>query len=179
MFVTEEDRARADWPLMRDGGVALYWRPAIFDAAKAELAALGYKLVEVSCRSMSKLCEDFSAGVGWRDVFGAWASWEGNLNQLDDLLYSWPDDWPGDRAICLSAFHTIVELEPDWSRGFVGALARGSWSQAIQGQRLITLIHTDDADFAWDGLGGVSTSWNWREWFTANRLPGSEPKGAG
>jgi hypothetical protein len=167
VFETEKDRERADWALLHNGPITLFWREGYFAKAKDDLTALGYLLIEASCRSAEHLQVEISAGLRWFDQFG-YAPWNGSLDPLYDAFFGLPPSL-GDVAICLEHFHEMVDREPSYAAGLLDVLASGSWQQLLRGRRFIVLVQTDDAKFHSEPLGGMRANWSEAEWLNEHR----------
>ncbi len=167
LFETEADRNRADWPFLQDGPINLFWSDSHFAAAKDDLTALGYLLIEASCQTDEHLHVEISAGLRWSDQFG-YAPWTGNLDALHDAFFGLPSSL-GDLAICLEHFHEMVARDPTHAVGLLDVLAGGSWQHLLRGRRLIVLVQTNDAKFQTERLGGTPANWNDAEFLNWNR----------
>jgi len=167
VFRTEEDRGRADWELLAEGAINLYWRDELFEATKGDLRALGYRLIEVTCITPEQFRQAVSDALRWEAQFG-YEPWTGNLNALNDALCGFPFDGD-DVAICLRDFHVIAGQEPPFAHGLLDSIERNSRYHLLQGRRLLALVQTNDAKFHCEGLGAASARWNPAEWANASR----------
>jgi len=168
LFRTPEDRERADWPLLEFGAVTLFWRGALFDATKAQLGGLGYRLIEIDCRTAEQVVQEVSDGLSWAEQFG-YEPWTGNLNALDDAFHTFPFGSDDDVAICVRGFHVLVHQDERLARGLLDAIERWSRHHLLSGRRLLAVIQTNDAEFYCEGLGAGRANWNNAEWFNASR----------
>ncbi|WP_337185549.1 hypothetical protein [Phenylobacterium sp.] len=171
MFGADDALARADWPFLKDGPVTLFWRPALFDAAKADLRALGYLLPEITCRSEEQFILALSEALGWKALFG-YEPWTGNLNALDDAFWSWGFGEARDVALCLGDFHVLArEGRGEFAGCLLDIIARAHRRYLLRGRRLLALVQTNDATYSCDGLGATDAHWNDREWLNVRRGP--------
>lgn len=164
MFRTAGDFDRADWELLRHGAITLFWREERFEASKAELGALGYRLLEIACVTPSQFRRAVSEALGWGD-----GAWDGNLNALNDGFAAFPFGDCPDVAICLRDFHVIAGEEPAFAHGVLDIIEDWSRNHLLTGRRLLALVQTNDVNFRCEGLGGRSASWNAAEWLNAAR----------
>lgn len=168
MFRSEGDEDRADYRLLQYGAVTLFWRAALFEAAKADLRALDYHLIEIACAGVEPFVQALGEGLRWRDQFG-YEPWSGNLNALNDGLRDPPVGAEGGLAICLGDFHTIAREDAGFAQGVLDVIEYNSRDHLLRGRRLMALVQTADAGFHADGLGARAAWWNPAEWLNANR----------
>lgn len=168
VFRTEEERRRADFDLLRDAVVSLYWRGETFEDAKRDLRALDYRLFDIPAEDRDGLIAELSAALRWQDLFG-YEPWSGNLDALADAFYA--VDFPAGEqvAFCIKGFHSLVLRDSRFALGLLDVISRGARTQLLHGRRVLALVQTDDAEFNTDDLGGMPARWNDREWFNADR----------
>jgi hypothetical protein len=168
MFRTEEDRERADWPLLSNGPITLFWRAELFDAAKCDLQALGYDLIEANGDDERTFQRAMSDGLLWQTQF-SYEPWSGNLNALADSFVALPDEVGDLIAICISRFDLFAARSPGAATGVLDVLAEGARRLLLEGRRLAVLVQTDDPRFFSEGLGAVRANWNLDEWLDHRR----------
>jgi hypothetical protein len=168
MFINETDFQRADWPLISEGAVTLFWRTAVLNDVKDELRRLHYRVVEVSCATVDEFISDLSAGLNWMEQFG-YAPWTGNLNALNDGLRD-PSFGPANcLALCFEGFHRIDAEDRDLAQAVLDLIESQSRNHLLLGRRLLALVQTDQASFFTPELGGRKARWNGREWLNSAR----------
>jgi hypothetical protein len=168
MFTNDEDKLRADWELLAGGAVTLFWRKTLFDAAKAAIRSLDYRLVEVVCTTSDQFTADLGSGLNWRGQFG-YEPWTGNLNALNDGLRDPPFGPTGCLALCLEGFHQLVAENASLANGVLEVIEYQSRDQLLLGRRLIALVQTNDGSFSATGLGARGATWNQAEWLNSSR----------
>lgn len=168
MFRTAGDFDRADWELLRHGAITLFWRDGRFEASKAELQDLGYRLIEITCVTPEQFRRAISEALDWEARFG-FGPWDGNLNALNDGFASFPFGEDADVAICLRDFHIIAGQEPEFAHGVLDIVEDWSRNHLLTGRRLLALVQTNDVNFRCEGLGGRAASWNAAEWLNVAR----------
>lgn len=157
---TDADTNRADWLLLQSGAINLFWRKTYYDETKRDLAALGYRILDVPYMSYDQFILDLSEAVG--------SSWDGNLDALNDDLS--PFSFIGtNTAICISRFQALMSFDARLGLTLLQIIEDQSRCHLLFGQRLIALIQTDDADFRSGATSRVEANWNYREWIDANR----------
>ena len=169
-MIEDGSEQRADWPFIKDGAITLFWRRALFNAAKETLRSLDYDLLQLECSTVERFKLELSAALRWEEQFG-YSPWDGNLNALDEGVawYRFPPS--SNVALAFAGFHRLVAEDPVTARGLLDVIELQSRNHLAAGRRLIALIQTDDAKFYAGGLGKRSATWNQPEWFDANRLP--------
>ena len=168
MFETDAELARADWPLLQNGPINLFWRSRLLQAAKADLSTLGYTLIEASCHSPDRFQRELGGGLHWFEQFG-YEPWDGNLNALADAFVVFPPLLGEQAAICLDGFHNLAAEDLPFAAGVLDVLAEGCRRQLVHGRRLVVLVQTDDSQFVCEGLGATRANWNTAEWLNKNR----------
>ncbi|MDH7975855.1 hypothetical protein QH494_27060 [Sphingomonas sp. AR_OL41] len=169
MFESEADLDRADWPLLRDGAVNLFWNPEILVEARRALSAIGYDVAEISCeRGWESFAQQLSPLLNWEAQFG-YAPWTGNLNALNEGLREYPFGPSRRSALILSGFHTLVGADKTASHGVLDLLESHARDHLLFGNTLIVLVQTKDNRFECPDIGGRRASWNHKEWFNKNR----------
>lgn len=165
------DTERADWPLLRHGAVTLFWRADLFTAAKQELAAIGYRLIEVDSASCAALIAALSDGLEWERQFG-YAPWSGNLNAFQEGLAGAPFGDQMCLALCLQGFHRVAHDDAEFAEGLLDIIERESRNHLVMGRRLLALVQTDDGQYSTGPLGGRAATWNLAEWLDRSRKLG-------
>ena len=169
MFRELEDLNRADWPLLRNGAVNLFWCPEVLDEARAALRLLDYEVAEISCQSgWSDFATQMSSVLRWQDQFG-YAPWTGNLDAFNDGLRGYPFAGSNRAVIILRGFNALVEEDPEQSRGLLDVLEASARDHLLWSRTLIVLVQTDDNRFESGPTGARAAQWNEREWLNANR----------
>jgi len=168
MVFQAEDTERADWQLLKDGAVTLFWNSEIYGQSITALKELNYNILEFDYDNLTKFCEDVSLALKWKEQFG-YMPWTGNLNALNDGLYAEPLNSSKDTAFCIRNFHSSVQQDAEWSKNILDILESHSRNYLLYGCRLIILIQTDDAKYFCENIGGRRTQWNISEWMNNSR----------
>lgn len=163
-----------DWSILRDGGVALYWRREILNEDIQWLLKQHYRVFSFECNrwtSSEEMHAEFQRTLTFPDYYGK------NLDALYDTLseLAVPDE--GGFAIVLLKFDKYASgpgaaAKPSGraqSEIVLDVFARTSRSFLLTGRRFLTLVQTDDARIRFDDLSCVSATWNRREWLNKNR----------
>ena len=169
MFTSETDFQRADWPLLQNGAVNLFWKHDILADACQQLHELAYEIADVSCAgSPSSFQAQMSRALSWRETFGQ-EPWTGNLDALNDGFRHYPFGPSARGALVLREFHHLVSADRERARSILDIIEWSSRNHLLKGQCLIALVQTDDPTYECEGLGCRSANWNRREWFEAYR----------
>jgi hypothetical protein len=169
MFTSDADFQRAYWPLLQNGAVNLFWRPAILAEALDNLSKLGYEIGEVSCRSgRSSLYKQFSRILHWKEQFGYYP-WSGDLNALSDGLSDYPFGSAGRSALVLDGFHLLANEDSEYAHAVLDIIESRARDHLLTGKILICLVQTDDNHYECPHIGCRHANWNRREWFWSER----------
>ena len=161
--------ARADWPFLRHGAVTLFRQKPLFQSAKASLAPLAYRMLEVKCSTRSQFAKDLGDALKWQELFG-YTPWTGNLNALNDGLASVEFPASSSIALCFEDYHRLVEEDAAFAHAVLDLIEHQSRNHLVCQRRMVALIQTDAADYVADNLGARGAGWNDAEWLIANRL---------
>lgn len=172
--IEEANDERADWTILKDGGVALYWRREILDDDVKWLESSGYRIV--SFEAAEWLSEDvmhssLKVELSFPVYYG------NNLNALDECMW---DDLvvPDAGGLVLVLNHYDRFVKADLGSGandrstaeiVLDIFARASRYHMLSGRRLLILVQSDDPKVQFGVLGGMAASWNWREWSNKDR----------
>jgi hypothetical protein len=163
MFSTDEDLIRADWPLLQNGAVNLFWNIDVFTETKNDLAALGYEIREVSCLDGDiAFREQMSEVLGWERQFG-YSGWTGNLDAFNDAMRYYPFGGSNRSALAVSSYQKLVSADPTFAGDVLDIIEYAARDHLLFGNTLIALIQTDDNRFETAPLGGRPARWNSKE----------------
>jgi Barstar (barnase inhibitor) len=153
MFTSDADFQRADWPLLQNGAVNLFWRPAILAEAMDNLRKLGYEIGQVSCHSSRvSFNEQFSQVLRWKEQFGYYP-WSGNLNALNDGLCDYPFGSAGRSTLVLDRFHLLANEDSKYSHAILDIIESAARNHLLTGKILICLVQTDDNHYECPHIG--------------------------
>ena len=169
----EDNEQRRDWSILRDGGVALYWRPEALNKDLGWLDANGYNIIEFDAAGWSseeQMHDSLRSGLSFPYYYGK------NLSALDDCL---ANDLvvPDSEGVAL-VFHHYDEFakthpaadpsENGLAEVVLHIFARAVRYHLLYGRRLLILVQSDDPRIRIEDLGGLSAHWNSREWLNRN-----------
>lgn len=170
----EADDQRRDWVILRDGGVALYWRPEALKKDVDWLEEQGYNIVEFDAAKWSgeeQMHDSLRAGLSFPYYYGK------NLDALNDCMWSdieVPDN--GGMALVFHHYDQFARIdkqsesdEKGLAQVVLNILARAIRYHMLFGRRLVVLVQSDDPGVRFDDLAGVSAGWNPREGLNKSR----------
>lgn len=173
---TKEDEYgnRLDWKILRDGGVALYWRRELLDEDLDWFREQGYEIFSFDCTrwtSSEEMHADFQRTLLFPEYYG------GNLDALNDCLTDLPVPDASGTALVLRQFDAYlkgagsraVATERSVAEIVLDVFTCASRYFLLTGRRFLTLVQTDDPHSHFDSLGCISAQWNSREWLNKNR----------
>jgi len=160
-----------DFALVRDGGVAMFWRTAVLESAEADLGKFGYEWVGLDAATWDEeaLHRDFAAELGFPAYYG------NNMNALADCLgnvahgdYGWHIE-SGGLAVSIRGFAPFARRDPELATLAAKKFVMASREALIFGHRLVWLLHVDDVSFRLPSVGCIQVPWNGEEWLAAGR----------
>jgi hypothetical protein len=169
MFTREADFNRADWDLLQNGAVNLFWGSQILADAQGELIALEYDITEVSCAPQEVSFEvQMSRALKWQEAFG-YEPWTGNLNAFNDGIGCYPFGASARAALVLTGFHHLVAADSNRAHAILDIIESAARNHLLRGKLLIALVQTDDPNYFCEHIGCRCANWNRREWLEADR----------
>jgi Barstar (barnase inhibitor) len=160
------DWQRLDWQILRDGGIALYWRPEYLADDVRWLASQNYDVYEFDCErwlSVDEMYSDIERVLRFSEWWGP--EWGRNLDALDDCL----TDLPISDAGAVFVFNRFDV----YASGSGAALIGDGRSEAeivldvmsgacrfllLNSKKFIVLIQTENPDIQIGLLGWKATS---------------------
>lgn len=175
---TVEGWQRLDWQIIRDGGIALYWRQEYLADDIKWLKDHNYDVYQLDCerwRSEDEMYSEMGRVLRFSEWWGP--RWGHNTDALRDCLTDLPVREDGGAVLVLHRFdiyaggpgaasandgHTKAEA-------FLDLMVRCCRIFLLTGRGFITLLQTNDPKIMLRSIGAVSPVWNHREWLTKNR----------
>jgi len=162
------DLNRADWPLLQNGAVNLFWRREYLEEAIESLRPLGYRIERIDCSDLERFRADVSRAFHFQESFG-YSDWTGNLNALHDAMRSVFDAGGSMVAVAMTGFDTLYRTDQTTAECFADSFDKNARDHLLFGCRLIALIQTDDPRLELRNLGCRSANWNRREMMYKSR----------
>lgn len=161
MAVFSSDEAndqRRDWTILRDGGVALYWRPEALRMDLSWLESNGYNVIEFDSAkwtSEEQMHDSLRSGLSFPYYYGK------NLDALNESMRSdlvVPDI--GGVALVLHHYDQFAKIgrtrdrnDKELAKIVLHILARAVRYHMLFGRRLLILVQSDDPRIRFDDLG--------------------------
>ena len=144
----------------------MYWKrePLVEDIAG--LAEQGYKLYHFDCgrwTSAAVALKDLGASLGFPEYYGQ------NLDAFNDCLGDIDVPTAGGSAIVLNRYDTFAEHDRASAQAILDICADNARRFMLFGQRLATLVQSDDPHLSFDAVGSTPVMWNRREWLNKSR----------
>jgi RNAse (barnase) inhibitor barstar len=171
---TDDEGNSLDWEILLYGSISLYRNRKYLDDDLQWLRVRGYRVCSIDCKtwtSEAAMLESFGEALSFPDYYGR------NFNALKDCLcdVEVPDD--SGLAIVLDSYELYARNAGSAGSNFemraaqivLEILAECSRYFLLRGRRFITLVQSDDPAMHFEGLAGVSTHWNRREWLNKDR----------
>ncbi|SRR6266699_131803 len=169
-----QDKETLDWVILRDGGIALYWRPEYLGEDLEWFRQQNYEIHYFDCEKWTHggMHADVERSLNFPSFYGH------NLDALNDCLQedlSVPQI--GGTAVVLKRFDAflagrggahLLDERPE-GKILLDLFVRASRYFLLTGRRFVTLIQSDDPRIRFDSLGGIAPGWNWREQLDKDR----------
>ena len=168
LMFKDHDESRADWPLLQNGAVNLFWRKSVFQDARSQLSDLGYEIAEIEYQTPETFRSALSEALKWKEQFG-YEPWGGGLDALADGVGGFPFPQSKSAAICIENYDLFAKDQPEIALAVLDIVEAQSRNHLLVGCRLIALIQTNDASLEFGPLGCRSATWNRREWLWKDR----------
>ena len=158
-------REALDWVILRDGGIALYWRASVLEADLQQLRTRDYEVKDIDASlwlTEEAMHEALAVELRLPAYYGR------NLDALDDSLVS---DLQVSRVggLVIVLRHYDKAVERDVADVVLDILAKACRCHMLQGERLLVLVQSDDPQISFRSLGAVGAVWNYREYLTTSR----------
>jgi RNAse (barnase) inhibitor barstar len=159
---------RLDWSLLQNSPIALYHSTNVLDKDIAWLKKNGYVV-----RSSSSECWESAMALllalgktlSFPEHFG------GNLDAFNDCLSDLEIPQDGGFVLVLREFEQVATSFPAEAHAILDILASNSRRFSLTGQRLITLVQSNNPEIQFQPVGATPVQWNPREWLAAKRVP--------
>jgi hypothetical protein len=172
-FGQDEDGA-LDWTILRDGGISLYRNRKYLSDDAQWLALQGYRILNVECATWSShdaIHESLEKSLSFPAYYGR------NFNALKDCLWDLEVPSDGGLALVLNSYGVYAnglgsanqKTGMHDAKTVLHILAGTSRYFLLFGRRFIVLVQSNDPSMSFEGLGGVATQWNRREWLNKDR----------
>lgn len=169
IFNSIDDCQRADWPLLQNGAVNLFYSQAVYADAQADLKALGYEVAQLTCRNgVESFQLQLSSALSWLDQFG-YEPWDGNFDALNDALRFYPFGASKKSVLAIEGYQDFVRSSYYDSVEMLNLLEAAARDHLLWGKALIILIQTDDPSYKCPYIGGRQPQWNSKEWLNSSR----------
>jgi Barstar (barnase inhibitor) len=173
VFGQDEDRT-LDWSILRDGGISLYRNRKYLGEDMKWLELQGYRVFSVDCAAWTShdaLHKSLEEWLSFPAYYGR------NFHALRDCLSDLEVSDDGGLALVLNSYDvyarglgaTNQKTGTHDAQTVLHILAETSRYFLLRGRRFITLVQSDDPSMSFEGLGGVATQWNRREWLNKDR----------
>lgn len=165
-YFDREDLNRPDWEIFQNGWVVLYWRPEILEGDIDRLVAHGYKMFPFDCErwfAPVDALSDLGTRLAFPDYYGH------NLDAFNDCLGDIDVPVAGGVALVLRHYDRFAVHQRDAAQAILEICAGNARRFMLFGQRLATLVQSDDPALSFSPVGATPVMWNRREWLNKNR----------
>jgi RNAse (barnase) inhibitor barstar len=156
-----DDLNRVDWALFQNGWVTMYWKPEVLERDAAWLVDRGYRAFKFDCSRWSSAAvalRDLGETLGFPDYYGQ------NLDAFNDCLSDLEVPIEGGVVIVLRRYDRFAGVVPRVAQALLDILASNARRFMLFGQRLATVIQSDDPKLSFEPVGSMPVTWNRQEW---------------
>ncbi len=161
-----DDLQRLDFALMQNGATTLYYRTEFLAEDVRWLTAQNYQVDNFDCATWQNeedMYSAFATTLEFPDYFGR------NLAALDDCLSDLNVSEDGGRVLVFHRYDTFAVKMPEVAWNILDSIETESRRFLMFGQRLLTLVQSNDPQIKFNNLGTLHANWNQREWLNASR----------
>jgi RNAse (barnase) inhibitor barstar len=165
----DDEENNLDWMILRNGSISLYRNRKYLDDDLQWLRLRGYRVYLIDCGTWMS---DESMHTSLEESLSFPAYYGRNFNALKDCLEDLEVSYEGGLVIVLDSYDAYANgagSTVDSAKTILHILAECSRYFLLRGLRFMTLVQSDDPLMHFEGLGGVSTQWNRREWLNKDR----------
>ena len=162
--------SKVDWAVLINGSISLYWNENILIKVLDWLKSNQYKIIILDFSEILSVIE-FHARIKkmceFPDYYGE------NMSALSDcLLHDLEIPYDGGCAFVFKNFDSFYMKDKEMAHDILERLSEASRQRMLTGERLITLLQSDNPKFAPDTIGAYKRSWNRHEFVEAYRIKG-------
>jgi RNAse (barnase) inhibitor barstar len=161
-----EDFDRLDWRILQAGAVSLYFRQETLKDAVDWFASRQYLVYNFDCskwQSVEALHMDLQQTLHFPDYYGH------NMDAFNDCLSDIEVPDIGGTVLVFRRFDLFAKGYRQAAQGILDIIESNSRRFLLTGQRLISLVQSDDPTIHFEPVGCSPVRWNPAEWFNKDR----------
>lgn len=161
-----------DFRLVHNTFVTMFWRSSLLDETVGWLRSHAYDVVEFdagSWASEADMYDDLAMRLEFPKYFGR------NLDALNDCMsdvasgdYGWRPDATG-LVIVLRTFDAFAAVDRRTAQVMLDIFADQARRAILIGNRIISLVQSNDPQLTFDPVGATPVTWNDAEWLNIQR----------
>jgi RNAse (barnase) inhibitor barstar len=157
-----------DWLMVRNGPIIKYFSSSVLEEDIKKLENMRYNIIDLSTSNwtIKNAHIQIKDGFGFPDYYG------GNRNAFEDCLNDMFNKKYKGLVIVFRNFDNFYSQNKDFSESILDGIMSVSWIWLLAGQKLITLIQSDNPNLEIRKIGGFEPSWNSQEWLNSSRENG-------
>ena len=161
-----DDYQQLDFTLMQNGATTLYYRTEILAEDVKWLIAHNYQVNNFDCslwQNEEHMYSSFAETLRFPHYFGR------NLAALEDCLSDLNVSEKGGLVLVFQRYDVFTMKVPEVAWNILDIIEMKSRHYLLFGQRLLSLVQSNDAQIKFSSLGSQHANWNQREWLNVNR----------
>lgn len=160
--------SKKDWSILINGGISLYHDVDILQKDLYWLENNQYKHVILNFESIECIeifHKKIKSACAFPEYYGE------NMSAFSDcLLHDLDIPYEGGISFVLKKFNSFYKKEQTMAHEILERLSEASRRRILTGERIVTLLHSDDPLFSPDQIGAFTIRWNIHEFAEAKRI---------
>lgn len=160
--------SKIDWEILVNGAISLYYNYKVLEEDIKWLIENNYKVVRINLKELNTIelfHEKIKEMCNFPEYYGE------NMPALCDCLrHDLEIPFEGGFALVLENFDLFYKKDKNSAHQILEILSRESRERILTGERLISLVHTNDPKFKPEEVGSFEIPWNRHEFIDEQRL---------
>ncbi len=154
-----------DIQILRDGPICLYFKNTILDEDLNWFSNNDFEVIDMNTQSWNRknAHKYLKTALNFPDYYGE------NLDAFNDSLGDMYNERFKGLILIFRQYDNFVSEDQEFAEGILDVIARNSREWLLIGQKLITLVQSNNPNLYFPKLGGISPNWNAAEWLNENR----------
>lgn len=155
-----------DIEILKDGPICKYYKNLVLDKDVNWFIENRFDVYDISVKKWNKknFHEELKLNLNFPDYYGA------NLDAFNDCLGDMRNPRYKGLVIVFRQYDEFINNDRKSAEAILDIIANESWNWLLNGQKLITLIQSNDPYLELPKLGGVRPNWNSSEWLNSERI---------
>lgn len=155
-----------DIEILKYGSICKYYKNSILDEDVNWFIDNRFDVYDINTKNWNKknFHKEIKLNLNFPDYYGE------NMDAFNDCLTDMNNPRYKGVIIVFRRYDEFLNNDRNSAELILDIIARQSRIWLLNGQKLISLIQSNDPNLVLSKLGGVSPSWNSSEWFNSDRV---------